>query len=329
MTNKDKICQQLNDKEFITGTVLAERLGITRSFVSKSVKELQADGVQIITKRQHGYKFAEGYDYLNKKVIKENLKTKYIGSDIIILNSVESTNNYAKQLAKSEFTNGTIIISDNQTGGKGRMGRRFFSPHNFGLYYSVLLKPDISIELSQYITACAAVATAETIDKLGDTETQIKWVNDIYLGGKKLVGILTEASIGFEECSLDYVVIGIGINVFNVKKNLPRELFNVATSIEDETGIRLSRSILAAELSNNLEKHLDNMATGEFIETYRAKSCIMGKKVAVSRNGKEVIGTAIDIDDKASLVVQFDDGEILHLNSGEARIIPGQISTFC
>ena len=329
MTNKDKICEQLNDKEIITGTILAERLGITRSFVSKAVKELQADGVQIITKRQHGYKFAEGYDYINKKIIKENLNTKYIGSNIIVLNSVDSTNDYAKQLAKSEFENGTIVISDSQTGGKGRMGRRFFSPHNFGLYYSVLLKPEISIELSQYITACAAVATAETIDKLGDTETEIKWVNDIYLGGKKLVGILTEASIGFEECSLDYVVIGIGINVFAVRKHLPRELFNVATSIEDETGKRLSRSVLAAELSNNLEKQLDNIASGDFIKTYREKSCIMGKKVSVTKNGKEVIGTAIDIDDKAALVVQFDNGEILHLNSGEARIVPGQISTFC
>ncbi len=329
MTNKDKICEQLNDKEFITGTILAERLGITRSFVSKAVKELQADGVQIITKRQHGYKFAEGYDYINKKIIKENLNTKYIGSNIIVLNSVDSTNDYAKQLAKSEFENGTIVISDNQTGGKGRMGRKFFSPHNFGLYYSVLLKPEISIELSQYITACAAVATAETIDKLGDTETEIKWVNDIYLGGKKLVGILTEASIGFEECSLDYVVIGIGINVFGVRKHLPRELFNVATSIEDETGKRLSRSVLAAELSNNLEKQLDNIASGDFIKTYREKSCIMGKKVSVIQNGKEVIGTAIDIDNKAALVVQFDNGEILHLNSGEARIVPGQISTFC
>lgn len=329
MKTKDKICALIRHDEFTTGTIIAKELGITRSFVSKCVQELQADGVQIITKRQHGYKFADDYDYINKYKIEKALETKYIGKELIILNKVNSTNNFAKKLAKTDFINGTVVVADCQTGGRGRANRQFLSPHNFGLYYSVLLKPDFPIELSQLITACAAVATAEVIDEIGNVDTKIKWVNDIYLGGKKMVGILTEASVGVEAGTLDYVIIGIGINMYDVTKSLPPKLHTIATSLENETGYHIPRDYVIAKLSNNLEKHLNNISSGEFLKVYKEKSIIIGKKVFITKNNENIQVTAIDIDDKAALVVKFDDGHIEHLNSGEARLVPGQISTFC
>ena len=203
------------------------------------------------------------------------------------------------------------------------MGRSFCSPHGTSIYMSVILRPQTDMETSQLITSCAAVAAAKAIDDICGTDTKIKWVNDLYLGGRKISGILTEASVNFETLMPDYAVVGIGINVKSMKDYFSEELLEKATSIEDETGSAPLRSQLIAEILTNLCDLTDRLPDKSFIEEYKKRSFIIGQRVAVSKfAGEEKMAVAEDISDDAGLVVRYDDGETETLNSGEARIIP-------
>lgn len=215
---------------------------------------------------------------------------------------------------------GAVVISDFQSAGKGRMGRSFFSPKGTGLYMSLIIRPDFDMLSAQLITSCAAVAAAEAIEKMCSADVKIKWVNDLFLNGRKICGILTEASMSFEEKKLDYAIIGIGINI-RTSPETPEELKSVMTSLEAETGEIIDRSRLCAEIINNLEKYIFSLESRSFIEEYRRRSFIIGKSVQIMRLGINQTGIAVGIDDNANLVVKLDDGNEITVNSGEARII--------
>lgn len=240
--------------------------------------------------------------------------------NIIILSEVDSTNTYAKKLAKQGASSGTLIISDIQTAGKGRLGRSFFSPKGTSIYMSIILRPDVSAEKINLLTPCAAVAAARAVDKICGTETKIKWVNDLYLNGKKFCGILTESSLN-SKGRLDFAIIGIGLNVRTIKKVFPAELLDIATSIEDETDKKFSLEMIAAEIINELNILLPGFSKANFINEYRNRMCIIGCNVSVTTNGTERIGKAIGISDNAGLIVQYNDGSSDIVTSGEARII--------
>ena len=267
-----------------------------------------------------GYKPNNQYRVLEAENIKANLDTNVYGRKLIVLSEIDSTNNYAKKLAVNGAENGTVVVSDYQTAGKGRMGRSFFSPKGAGLYVSLVIRPDMDIISAQLITSCTAVAVAEAIEKLCDCEIKIKWVNDLFINDKKLCGILTEASMNFEERNLDYSVIGIGINICTAE-DTPYELKEIITSIEQETGIAVDRNALCGEVLNSLERHMLNIKNRKFIDEYRRRSFIFGKKVEVVGNGKLKKGTAVGIDENANLIVKLDEGQEITVNSGEARII--------
>lgn len=186
---------------------------------------------------------------------------------------------------------------------------------------SVVLRPQTDLESSQLITSCIAVATAEAIDSVCSTDVKIKWVNDLFLGGKKICGILTEASLNFENGRLDYAVAGIGINLKSVKDSFSDQLTKVATSIEDETGRIPDRCRLIAEILKNIDHYMSYMDKRNFLDEYRRRSFIIGERVSVSKFDTERIATAIGISDNAELIVRYDDGSQEALNSGEARII--------
>ena len=316
---KEDLKDILTDK-YISGTEIAKQLGVTRQYVSRSVKDLQEDGIQIDVDQRNGYRLSPNQDIMTVKKISSLLNTKYIGKKLYVLDEIDSTNNYAKELAKENAPEGTLVISDCQTGGKGRMGREFVSPHNAGLYYSVILRPKLAFPDSQLITSAAAVAVAETIDEVCNVNTKIKWVNDIFLNNRKICGILTEGGLSVESGLLEYAVCGIGINVFESKAYSGLENNSIATTIETETGKRFSRNKIAAVLSNKLEKNLEELHSRKFLTVYRKKSNIINQPVIVTINGEEKNAIAIGIDDNASLIVKFENDEIKHLNSGEARI---------
>ena len=202
------------------------------------------------------------------------------------------------------------------------MGRSFCSPHGTSIYLSIILRPETDMETCQLITSCAAVAAAQAIDKVCGTDVKIKWVNDLFLNGKKICGILTEASVNFETGQPEYAVVGIGINVKSIKNIFPEELMNVATSIEDETGKTPSRAEIIAEILKNIDILTKNLSDTSFLENYRKRSFIIGQRVSVSKLGSEKTALAIGISDNGGLIVRYDDWTEETLNSGEARILP-------
>lgn len=322
MSNKEKILNILLDNkgDYVSGEDIANSLQISRNAVWKSISKLKEEGISIISSKKLGYMLPSDLDILSKEEISNALIDELKGTEIHLLNTVDSTNDYAKMLAKQDAPEYTLVVADTQTHGKGRMGRVFSSPSGTGIYMSFILRPKTSLETAQLITSCVAVAISKAIDTLCNCSSKIKWVNDIFLNDKKISGTLTEGAINFENGSFEYAIVGIGINVRSVKNIFDGELSSIATSIEDETGLKISRSRLIAEVFNNVYLQLQSIDEKSFIKEYKKRSLIVNKDVIVSENGQEVFAKAIGIDKTAGLIVQFEDGSTKVLNSGEARI---------
>lgn len=321
MTTKEKVLGVLLESGgFVSGETLAERLGISRNSVWKAVTSLRSDGFEIEAVTNKGYILSSEGTALSEPVIRKYLPENDSRS-IYIFDTIDSTNNYAKKLASEGAGNGTLVTADMQTAGRGRLGRSFCSPAGGSIYMSVILRPKTDMQSSQLITSCIAAAAADAVDRVCETDVKIKWVNDLYLNGKKICGILTEAAINFESGGLDYAVAGIGINLRSVKESFPEELLKIASSVEDETGNLPGRCRLIAEILKNIDSYMQNIEKKAFLEEYRRRSFITGMRVAVSKYDEERTATALGISDNAGLIVKYDDGTEEVLNSGEARII--------
>lgn len=321
MTTKEKVLGVLLESGgFVSGETLAERLGISRNSVWKAVTSLRSDGFEIEAVTNKGYILSSEGTALSEPVIRKYLPENDKRS-IYIFDTIDSTNNYAKKLASEGAGNGTLVTSDMQTAGRGRLGRSFCSPAGGSIYMSVILRPKTDMQSSQLITSCIAAAAADAVDRVCGTDVKIKWVNDLYLNGKKICGILTEAAINFESGGLDYAVAGIGINLKSVKNSFPEELLKIASSVEDETGNLPGRCRLIAEILKNIDSYMANIEKKAFLEEYRRRSFITGMRVSVSKYNEERTATALGISDNAGLIVKYDDGTEEVLNSGEARII--------
>jgi len=304
----------------ISGAKLANELGVTRSAVWKAIKSLQSEGYSIKAITNKGYCLSESNDILSGESIKPFLRGQAVDMKIQVFKTIDSTNTYAKKLAQDGAEQGTIIISEEQTAGRGRLGRNFYSPSSTGIYMSVILRPKLSMEHSLLITTSVAVAVSKAIEKLAVIETKIKWVNDIYYNDKKICGILCEASIDFESGGLEYAIVGIGINVTTLKEQFPQDLREIATSIFSENTGENVRSELIAEILNNISECYENIESKSFLEEYKRRSFLLGQEIVVINGEKSEPATAIDIDEKARLVVKFTDGSIKPLNSGEVSV---------
>ena len=248
-----------------------------------------------------------------------DIKDYFQEGKLTLLTEVDSTNNYAKNLAVKGAPHGSIIIAETQTAGKGRLGRRFVSPRGTGLYMTLILRPDCTADKLTLLTPLAAVAVANAVDRICGADTKIKWVNDVYLNGKKFVGILTEGA--FKGGNIDYALMGIGVNVGSIKGLMPEELAPFVTSIEDETGVKYPIGKIASEIVSEVERLLPELQSGEFIKVYRDKSCVIGKEVRVTRYTPARTGKAVGIAHSGGLTVQYPDGKIEVLMSGEAEIV--------
>ena len=311
------------DGNYISGNQLATEAGISRTMIWKIIGQLKTEGYSVEAVTNHGYRLIkENSDAVNKSEIEKYLKTKVLGRKLEVYTETDSTNNRAKFLAVNENApDGTLIVAEKQTGGRGRMGRTFESPFGSGIYFTVVLRRHLEMQSAPLITSCVAVAVAEAIEKLSGADTKIKWVNDVFINDKKVCGILTEAGMNFETRQLDYAVVGIGINTGLVENSLSNDVLNVATSIEAETGIRVKRAELVAEVMNGFEKHLETLESKDYMNEYRKRSLIIGKRIVVSKGNSEKEAIADDIDNNAFLIVKYDDGTTETLSSGEARII--------
>lgn len=233
---------------------------------------------------------------------------------------IDSTNRYAKELAVAGAPEGTVVIANRQSAGRGRLGRSFFSPEEKGIYMSILLRPDISLERAVLITSMAAVAVSGAIEKICGVPAKIKWVNDIFLNGKKVCGILTEAGINAERGTLDYAVVGIGVNVGAME--FPEKLKEIATSVSNECGFAVSKEELVDEILLELEKWYPTLWNGGFLEENKRRSILLGKDILVldeSVPGGSYAAKAVDINELGNLIIRKD-GTTKVLNSGEVSI---------
>lgn len=232
--------------------------------------------------------------------------------------TLESTNTLLFERGKEGEKDKTVIVARYQTGGRGRRGKSFFSPEGTGVYMSILTRKAISLDKLSYLTPAVAVAVSRAIEGISDKKCDIKWVNDIFIDSKKVAGILTETKCDFEKGRLDFAVIGIGVNLFKPTNDFPDEIKNIATSVFDERNEEL-RSKLIEKIIFEFDLVLENFDPDSFMDEYRSKSLLDGKKIVIISDGEEKEATALYIDRLARLVVKTKEGEIA-LSSGEVSI---------
>lgn len=324
MTIKEQILNILETHKgsFVSGEEIAEKLSVSRNAVWKGINSLKNDGHIITAVTNKGYCLSEKsniftsqsvYAYLSPE-LRERL-------NISVVPTVGSTNTELKTHAEKGGADGTVLIALEQTAGRGRLGRSFYSPKDTGLYMSILFRPDFSASEALSITACAAVAASMAIDTAANVETRIKWVNDIYLKGKKVCGILTEASIDFESGGLNYAVLGIGINL--TTNTFPEELKEIAASVV--AGDTDLRAYISAEFLNSFFGYYGNLSEREFLSEYRNRSMLTGKEITFIRGNETFNGTVTGIDDEMRLIVRLSDGKEAVFSSGEVQLVKGDI----
>jgi len=306
---------------FISGAELAAKLSVSRNAVWKAVKSLQDEGYEITAVTNKGYCLNDETDILSVQSIAKHLEEESGHFNIEVFKSLDSTNNMLKSLAASGVPEGKVVISEEQTAGKGRISRSFYSPAGTGLYMSLLLRPHFSPDESSYITSAAAVAVARAIEKISGCDAKIKWVNDIYCKGKKVCGILTEASMNLETGGLEYAVLGIGVNVNPPTRGFPEEISDIASSVFDRSmNAGDIRSRLAAEILINFWRYYQKLGQKTFLREYRERSMIVGHEILVLQGSSSKKARALEIDDSCHLLVEYEDGLQENLSSGEISI---------
>lgn len=327
MNAKQRVAELLENagREFVSGSAMAEELGITRTAVWKCIRQMEAEGYGIEVTRK-GYRLSESSDALSRNAILRYLGNATSLYDVEVLEEVDSTNTYLKRLApqlkaekRGENAPWWAVIAGYQTAGRGRMGRTFLSPTGTGVYLSVFLTPHLSAQQAVRITTAAAVAACRAIEACTDRQPKIKWVNDILIDGKKTCGILTEASMDLESGGLDWAIMGIGFNVYEPEGGFPEDLKDIAGPIAVERRRDL-RSRIAASFLQHFHSICVDLEAGGFAAEYKARSFLIGQPVNVIRSGAIRPATALDIDGECRLLVRYEDGSTEALSSGEVSV---------
>lgn len=241
---------------------------------------------------------------MNEQKIRTFLTEQNIVKKIILLEETDSTNRVAKELAWQGEPEGTLVLANVQSAGRGRLGRNFYSPAGSGIYASLILRPNLEATQALRITSCAAVAVARAIETVTALSPQIKWVNDVYINGRKVCGILTEASFSGQGEQMQHAILGIGVNVR--KMQFPNELSGIATSLENETKESVSRSRLLAEICNEFSVFYENIEKGTFLEESKRRSFVLGKQITVHTPDGTYEAKAVDLNEEGHLIVEKD-----------------------
>ncbi|MGN1130113.1 MAG: biotin--[acetyl-CoA-carboxylase] ligase [Ruminococcus sp.] len=315
-----KILKLLLDADsYISGQAISEKLNVSRQAVNKSIMSLRNKGYEIESVTNKGYLLKKCPNVLNEELIKYNLKTDILGKKIKVLDSVTSTNDYLKKLGAQGEENGTIIVAREQTAGKGRLGRVWQTKKDDGIAFSILLRPELSpVEVSS-ITPLTGLAVCKAINDFCMLDSKIKWPNDIIVDRKKLVGILTEMSAEFDR--VDYVVIGVGINVEHAV--FPEDIAHKATSILLETGRHIDKNRFLAYVITNLEEILlknNFRLAGTELKEYTDLCATIGRQVTFTRGNRNITGMAVSISNSGELEVMLSNGTIVTVNSGEVTV---------
>jgi BirA family biotin operon repressor/biotin-[acetyl-CoA-carboxylase] ligase len=304
--------------EFVSGEAISDKLGLTRAAVWKHVAALRAQGYRIDAVPARGYRLAGVPDRLTPLEIRPLLNTHDVGRVVHWYEELESTNDRAKELAEEGAEHGEVVIAESQTAGRGRRGRTWVSPARKSLYFSVVLRPDLPPARAPELTLVTSVAVCEALRQAG-VDAQIKWPNDLLASGRKIAGILAE--LASDPDRVQWVVVGVGVNLNARAEDFPADLRGEATSVLLERGQPAPRALFAAACFTALETWLDRHAEGGFgavRDEWRRSSATLGHEVSVRLDDREVVGTAEDLDETGALLVRTSAG-LERILSGEVR----------
>ncbi|MEN6343575.1 MAG: biotin--[acetyl-CoA-carboxylase] ligase [Methanospirillum sp.] len=306
----------------VSGEVLAEQLGVTRAAIWKQIQELREQGYEIEASQKEGYRLVHNSDRLLPYEVKKHLKTHAIGQHIHYLPTTPSTNDVARWMASGGTLaelHGTVVIAEEQTGGVGRLGRAWVSPEG-GVWITIILTPAIPIDHVFMITMVGAVAVARAIRREFDLGAMIKWPNDVYIGDKKVAGLLLE--LAAEADTIHYCLLGIGIDVNIDPSELSPGLQRTITTIQAELEHEVDRAKFLARLLREFERHYDLLEAREYdaiLREWRSMSCTLDQHVHVNTLTKSFQGEAIDIDEYGALLIRKENGRV-------ERVIAGDLS---
>ena len=322
--SREKVLSLLLEQEdsYVSGEAMSRALGISRAAVWKAIEALRQEGYTIQSAPNRGYRLEAAPDRVREGELSAPLAGCHVGSHLLCLDTVDSTNTEAKRQAMAGAPDGLVVLSEEQTGGRGRRGRSFQSPKGKGLYLTALLRPRLEPSQVSDFTAWTAVAVCDGIQAACGLRPRIKWTNDLVLGGKKLCGILTELGLESESNALDYLVCGIGVNVNQALEDFDPEVRPIATSLSQALGQPVRRSHLAAEIIRALDRMytrfpLDKAA---FLAQYRSDCLTPGNRVQLITPAGREEAFALGIDDSFRLVVEYPDGRRAALSTGEVSV---------
>ncbi len=307
-------------EDYVSGQELCGQLGVTRAAIWKGIRQLREEGYEIEAIQNKGYRLLTAPDTVSGAELKSRMETVWAGQELVYLDTVTSTNDYLKKLAEQGAPHGTLVVADYQSGGKGRRGRTWITPHGTTIAMSILLRPQIRPEKASMLTLVIGMAAAKAVCDVTGLDVKIKWPNDLVLHGKKLSGTLTEMSAEME--GIHYVVIGTGINA-NITE-LPEELKEIATSLQLELGYPVDRGAIICTCMRYFEKYYE-----KFIETqdmsllgseYQELLANMNREVRVLDPGGEYTGVARGIDELGQLLVEKEDGTVARVYAGEVSV---------
>lgn len=306
---------------YVSGEKISKIFNVSRAAVNAAVRALRLDGFDILSSTNKGYCLKSIPDIISKETVAKYLPPERV-SAIRFNSTVGSTNNLLRDMAFEGACDGSAVVAEEQTAGRGRSGRDFLSPKGKGIYISYLFRPDDIPAGVSSITAWTAVAVCRALFRLCNIKPGIKWVNDLVLNSKKLCGILTELSVESESGHIQHIIIGIGLNTGEDRTDFTGNLSNIATSLRIETG----KVVCRAELTAEIIKELDKMCNGwpfekqSYLHEYRENCITVGKDISIVSNGVERTGKAIRVNDDFSLHVAYSDGTESDLKSGEVSV---------
>ena len=323
MTTDAKILSALRENRGgVSGAELSEQLGISRAAIWARIEELRSLGYEIEAGPHFGYRLIHSPDVLHADDLLACLgKTKVIGRDIRVFEQTTSTNDVMEKLARDGVKAGVVVFAESQTKGRGRLGRKWISPAHKGLWFSILLRPDLRPQETTQLTVVAAIALRRAIESETNLKPEIKWPNDILIGGKKVAGILTELSAELDR--INHVILGIGVDVNLSAGEFPAELKKTATSLKIETGEAIARAELASAILRELDGDYSRICAGKFpaVAEEWEKNCVtIGKNVTVQIGDRKIRGRAESLDDDGALRLRTEHGRLERITGGDVTL---------
>ncbi len=324
MSSRDKILSLFRARpdQYLSGQDISRSLNISRAAVWKQVKVLRELGFEIEAKHSQGYRLQVAPDLLLSVEIETDLNSRVIGQTVITHEEIDSTNLQLRRLAEGDATEGTVVVADRQSAGRGRLGRRWESPAGVNLYCSILLRPQIPLQQAPQLTFLSAVAVAETLNEVCHLSAQVKWPNDILIDGAKISGLLNEMSAETEQ--IHFVILGVGVNLNMLAEQFPENLNYRATSVLLETGKPVDRLLFLRTFLQRLDYYYTEFSAEGFVPIRRRweSLCnIMNKSVTVDSGAGNICGTVVGIDLDGALRLQLEGGQVERILAGDVSLL--------